>query len=70
MKIVENNLNYNPNASLDDVQRSYVYQAMIHFKGNKRQACRALGISYPTLYNLLNRYNLLDQFRQRSKRSV
>jgi DNA-binding protein Fis len=59
---------YSPELTLDMVQKSMIYQAMVYFKGNKRHASKALGISYPTLYNLLNRYSMLDEFRVRRKK--
>ena len=63
-------IEYSPELTLDNVQKSMIYQSMVYFKGNKRLASKALGISYPTMYNLLNRYDLLDKFRTRAKKAL
>ena len=42
----------------DEAERAAVLRAMAHTNGNIARAAEILGISRPTLYDLLNRFNL------------
>ena len=43
-------------ASLDDVERETILQALAQTHGNKKKAAELLGIQRPTLYNKMKRY--------------
>ena len=43
-------------ASLDDVERETILQALAETHGNKKKAAELLGIQRPTLYNKMKRY--------------
>lgn len=43
-------------ASLDDVERETILQALAQTHGNKKKAAELLGIQRPTLYNKIKRY--------------
>jgi len=43
-------------ASLDDVERETILQALAQTHGNKKKAAEILGIQRPTLYNKMKRY--------------
>ena len=43
-------------ASLDDVERDTILQALAQTHGNKKKAAELLGIQRPTLYNKMKRY--------------
>jgi DNA-binding NtrC family response regulator len=43
-------------ASLDDVERETIRQALAQTHGNKKKAAELLGIQRPTLYNKMKRY--------------
>jgi DNA-binding NtrC family response regulator len=46
--------------SLEEVERGMILAALRKFKGNRRHAARALGISERTLYRKLNEYGTVD----------
>ena len=46
--------------SLEEVERGMILAALRKFKGNRRHAARALGISERTLYRKLNEYGTTD----------
>jgi DNA-binding NtrC family response regulator len=43
-------------ASLDDMERETILQALTQTHGNKKKAAELLGIQRPTLYNKMKRY--------------
>jgi len=43
-------------ASLEDVERETILQALAQTRGNKKKAAQLLGIQRPTLYNKMKRY--------------
>lgn len=43
-------------ATIDDMERRLIFATLAHFKGDKRRAAKALGISLKTVYNRLKRY--------------
>ena len=43
-------------ASLDDMERETILQALAQTHGNKKKAAELLGIQRPTLYNKMKRY--------------
>ncbi|PYK68166.1 MAG: hypothetical protein DME45_08840 [Verrucomicrobia bacterium] len=43
-------------ASLDNVERETILQALAQTHGNKKKAAELLGIQRPTLYNKMKRY--------------
>ncbi len=44
--------------SLKDVERQHIINAILHCKGNKREAARLLGIGKSTLYNRISEYKI------------
>lgn len=46
------------NVSIDQVERSMILSSLEQFKGNKKLAAEALGISLKTLYNKLKKYEM------------
>jgi two-component system response regulator HydG len=47
--------------ALAEVERRHILAAMERFRGNKREAAKALGISHKTIYNKLNAYAARDE---------
>ena len=43
-------------ASLEDMERETILQALAQTHGNKKKAAQLLGIQRPTLYNKMKRY--------------
>jgi DNA-binding NtrC family response regulator len=43
-------------ASLNDIERETILQALAQTHGNKKRAAELLGIQRPTLYNKMKRY--------------
>jgi transcriptional regulator with PAS, ATPase and Fis domain len=46
--------------SLESVERAQVQRVLAKTEGNKRQACKLLGISRPTLDRLIEKYGLAN----------
>jgi len=44
--------------TLGEIEREHIIKTILNFKGNKRQAAKALGIGKSTLYNKLKEYNI------------
>lgn len=51
-------LKYDPAISIFAMNRVYTLMALTYFKGNKTNACRALGITTKTLYNWLRDWDV------------
>lgn len=47
---------WTPGITLDDVQRSTIFEALSHYKGNRTHTAKALKLSVRTLRWRLNRY--------------
>lgn len=52
--------------SLRDIEEEAIYNALLHFDGNKTKTAQALGIHIRTLRNKVAEYGLLAQFRIQS----
>ncbi|MEN8191774.1 MAG: sigma-54 dependent transcriptional regulator [Bacteroidota bacterium] len=50
--------NYDYNMSLEEVERKHIKFVLDNINWDKRKACEILGISKPTLYSKLEKYNL------------
>lgn len=50
--------NYDYNLSLEDVEKKHIKYVLDNINWDKRRACKILGISKPTLYSKLEKYNL------------
>jgi len=50
--------NYDYNLSLEDVEKKHIKYVLDNINWDKRRACQILGISKPTLYSKLEKYNL------------
>lgn len=50
---VAQQIEYNPNIPLTQIQRIWMDKAVAHFNGNITQAAKALGLSRSTLYRNL-----------------
>jgi len=50
--------NYDHNLSLEDVEKKHIKYVLDNINWDKRRACQILGISKPTLYSKLEKYNL------------
>lgn len=48
---------YDPDKTLDDIERETILAALAHHKGNKSKTARALGIALKCLYDKLHRYD-------------
>ena len=51
----------------DEAQRDAVIRVLSHVNGNMSRAAELLGVSRPTLYDLLNRFGLKDQPREQER---
>lgn len=51
------NIIYSPNVTLEQIEREYIERAIDYHNGNKRKAAQALGVTFKTLYNKLDRYS-------------
>ncbi len=49
-------VNYQPGATLGQIEQEYILQALRFFGGNRTAASRALGISPRTLQHRINEY--------------
>jgi two-component system response regulator HydG len=52
----EDSLEFAPGLPLAEVERRFIFATLKHFRGDKRKAAQALGISLKTIYNRLNHY--------------
>ncbi|HTJ97281.1 MAG TPA: sigma-54 dependent transcriptional regulator [Rhodocyclaceae bacterium] len=52
----EDRLEFSPGVTLEEVERRFIFATLKHFRGDKRRAAAALGISLKTIYNRLNHY--------------
>ncbi len=52
------NIDYSPEVSLYDLEKSYILKALNFYNGNKTQAAQSLGITIKTLYNKLHEFGL------------
>ncbi|HTH94749.1 MAG TPA: sigma-54 dependent transcriptional regulator [Rhodocyclaceae bacterium] len=52
----EDTLVFSPGLPLAEVERRFIFATLKHFRGDKRKAAHALGISLKTVYNRLNHY--------------
>lgn len=52
----EETLEFSPGLPLAEVERRFIFATLKHFRGDKRKAAHALGISLKTVYNRLNHY--------------
>jgi len=50
--------NYDYNLSLEDVEKKHIKYVLDNINWDKRRACQILGISKPTLYSKLEKYNI------------
>lgn len=50
--------NYDYNLSLEDVEKKHIKYVLDNINWDKKRACQILGISKPTLYSKLEKYNL------------
>jgi DNA-binding NtrC family response regulator len=62
--IIANPGNESNRHTLDDVEREYVERVLRDCGGNKRQACRLLGISRPRLDRILERHRIVVSDRR------
>lgn len=60
-------MDYDPQMSLHELEKRYILKALSHFGGNKTQAANNLGITIKTLYNKLHEYGEFDKFAVHSK---
>jgi DNA-binding NtrC family response regulator len=49
-----------PGMTLEEIERSVIYQTLLRTKGNKQAAANALGIYRPRLYSKIKKYNLTE----------
>ncbi len=56
----ENGFVVPPGMSLEDIERSVIYQTLKRTKGNKQAAANALGIYRPRLYSKIKKYNMTE----------
>ncbi len=47
-----------PLRSLEEVEKEHIIKVLKHFKGNKKETCKVLAISKPTLYSKINKYKI------------
>jgi two-component system, NtrC family, response regulator AtoC len=47
--------------TLAEVERRLIFATLEHFRGDKRRAADALGVSLKTIYNRLNHYLAVGQ---------
>jgi DNA-binding NtrC family response regulator len=47
--------------TLEEVERRLIFATLEHFRGDKRRAAEALGVSLKTIYNRLNHYLVVGQ---------
>lgn len=52
---------------LREVEREYVLDALLRARGNKKACAAGLRISVKTLYNMLRRWGVSDDFAQRRR---
>lgn len=46
--------------TLEEIERSVIYQTLKRTKGNKQAAANALGIYRPRLYSKIKKYNMTE----------
>jgi len=61
VKKVKSTIPYNPQISLEELNKTYIINALEHFP-SKRQTAKALGITVKTLYNRLHEYGLFEHY--------
>lgn len=59
-------LQFEVGTSLEQVERQFILATLERFRGNKRQAAEALGISLKTIYNKLNAYLADGSYSERN----
>ena len=59
------NVEYNPNLTFKDIEKEYLYKAMIYHNNRKLACAKALGISKHTLYEKLKKYGFYKEFEMR-----
>lgn len=58
------------NPTLESIEKAYIHYVLTQTEGKKSEAAKILGIDSSTLYRKLDRYNLKDQFSNKTKRST
>ena len=54
----EDPLNLSVGTSIDDAEKRLIFATLEHYDGDKTRTAEALGISFKTLYNRLNKYEV------------
>jgi transcriptional regulator of acetoin/glycerol metabolism len=60
-------LEFSATRSLDDITRQALMAALEHAEGQRQRAAKLLGVSRARLYRMLERYNLTDFARPRTR---
>ena len=55
------NVDYNPNITLQELNKHYILNAIEYF-ASKRDAAKALGITVKTLYNRMHEYGVFEKY--------
>jgi DNA-binding NtrC family response regulator len=63
MKDLQHMIIWRPGMTMEDAERSILWQALTHYCGSKRKTARAIGLAEKTVRNKVYQYPELSKFK-------